>query len=732
MGVNTKKQNKKSVPRPGRMIYNEAEKFGKHIRVATRILWRGYIDADTFSYLADTFRAPVGLPSANDTNDLPLRAAWLLVNQWLYVRLWSSHLGELTFEDAERVFLAENNVAGVALSECFSDIAKRQSLSVLEALQLNQDFQDLLPYALDPYGPGSRASVMRDSSTASTRHRKRQNGVFFTPEDVAEYMVEAGLRKVLATGVSKPTVFDPACGTGVFLRVAFCKLIRNLGLSSEIALGLLHGTDICLQSIETCVFVLMHTLARIKGEMPPSPVCLWRQIRANFAVMDSCRLVREDQTDRVPVGKGTRTAAHIQEDSVVYETQVQHIHASNSPVVDEYALNKPVRLGDVFPGMKHGADLIVGNPPYNRLGHRSDRAFLKKQFACLSNGTWSDCAETYLLFVEMMWKLTNPVRGSAVLVVPMSLSYNTNVQFKLCRKVVECQGGTWQFAFFDREPHALFGEDVKTRNAIVFYHRHTNCIRAPKVRFQVTGLRRWTSRNRVTLFRSLQFTDVPGISIEEYIPKLSSDEELRNYTRIKTHLRRLSDSSVSFSSKQLSDIDFDVTTPVVYVSRTAYNFLNVFRALGPNGLKARSKLSTNAVHALCFASEEEAQAGYGALSSRMAYWLWRVIGDGFHVAQQFLRGLPFDMQELSKDAKHELAVLGQKLWLECLKRRSVNVNGGRTTFAFRPVLDSPILTRIDEILVKELALTSSFAEVLRAYVYNLVVMEDAERLHLLR
>jgi len=36
------------------------------------------------------------------------------------------------------------------------------------------------------------------------------------------------------------------------------------------------------------------------------------------------------------------------------------------------------------------------------------------------------------------------------------------------------KGGTWRCAFFDREPHALFGEDVETRNAILFRREVVN------------------------------------------------------------------------------------------------------------------------------------------------------------------------------------------------------------------------------------------------------------------
>src|ERR1700693_2175107 len=70
----------------------------------------------------------------------------------------------------------------------------------------------LLPYLLDHHGPGSRRDVLRDPRRSSVRERKKSEGIFYTPRDVAEYMTAWVLQDSAA-----PTVLDPACGTGVFL-----------------------------------------------------------------------------------------------------------------------------------------------------------------------------------------------------------------------------------------------------------------------------------------------------------------------------------------------------------------------------------------------------------------------------------------------------------------------------------------------------------------------------------
>ena len=64
--------------------------------------------------------------------------------------------------------------------------------------------------------------------------------------------------------------------------------------------------------------------------------------------------------------------------------------------------------------------------------------------------------------------------NAASLVVPLSIAYHQRADYAGCRQAMVIKGGKWRFAFFDREPQALFGEDVKTRNAILFRRETEN------------------------------------------------------------------------------------------------------------------------------------------------------------------------------------------------------------------------------------------------------------------
>src|SRR5208337_3294781 len=68
-----------------------------------------------------------------------------------------------------------------------------ESMAALRSIAEPSALANLLPYILDPHGPGSRLSVMRNPATRAARARKRTHGVFYTPADVAEYMTDLAL-----------------------------------------------------------------------------------------------------------------------------------------------------------------------------------------------------------------------------------------------------------------------------------------------------------------------------------------------------------------------------------------------------------------------------------------------------------------------------------------------------------------------------------------------------------
>jgi hypothetical protein len=147
--------------------------------------------------------------NATEVNGEPvaLRVAWALVNLSILARSQGLS-GELI--SAEEWFSSGEAPCIASLIDVRTRERAEHSLSEVE---LDDDFFDLYPYILDPHGPGSRASVLKDPSTSRTRAAKREIGAFYTPADVAYYISSELAQTLPATA----RFLDPACGTGVFL-----------------------------------------------------------------------------------------------------------------------------------------------------------------------------------------------------------------------------------------------------------------------------------------------------------------------------------------------------------------------------------------------------------------------------------------------------------------------------------------------------------------------------------
>lgn len=520
---------------------------------------------------------------------------------------------------------------------------------------------DLLPYIIDANGPGSRLSVRKAPSTAKSRARKKANGVFYTPSDVVNFIVHTVLSAPL--GREPPVVLDPAVGTGVFLRAALSHL-RQIYLGTnpfDLASSYLYGADVDQFALNGAAFVLLNDLwEHLPKGLSPSQA--WWRLRENLVQADSLLLDIESGT-----------------------------------------------LGQYFPRLREGADVVIGNPPYARMGDRSDLQSLASRLETLAAHP-RETADLYPMFVEQMVRLARK-DGSAAMVVPLSLACNGGGQFRACRKLIERTPGLWRLAFFDREPHALFGEDVKTRNTIVF----RNVLPDDQIRVMTGPLRRWRGGDRAQMLSSIGFTDIGGRSIVDGIPKIEGEVQAEALARV-ADASPLGTLLLNSGRTQLSQLPRAHRTEVL-VGPTAYNFLNVARAtMLP--LSNNEELSENALHRLMALDEELASAVYALLSTDFTFWWWYVHGDGFHVNLTHLLKLP--VGDLDGPTIAVLSELGQKLWADARRAPIKSSNKGRVTFAFPTRSFSAIRLEVQRVQCQVLGLCDNFAESLGAFVSTVV------------
>lgn len=691
------------MPRAGLSLAAITEIRGAPVRKAVRTLVDGLIGTEAgTAYIYEQNLKPSTLRS----DDIARRTAWNLISVWLLARQ-SGICGSsgLTIRDAESWFRGERPGLQPSLIEQFSPASRLKAEESLRTTRFDDEFRQLLPYIFEEHGPGSRASVIKDPATASSRFAKRESGIFYTPVDVADYMV-GHLRKLFTGDFLTAKALDPACGTGVFLLSLLreTKSLRDAAFSRfDYVSSCLFGMDISSQALDAAAFLLLGECVSDVLARQLCPFDAWNLIRRNLVEIDSPSIDVSERDDSGPSGDLFHTPS--------------------------------LRLQDLFPHIQDGFDLLVGNPPYAELGQRSDYWPLTTRFASLKGVKASKQLNLFPLFVEFSWRFTKPSCGAAALVAPLSIAFHNGAQYKNCRRAMSKNGGRWQFVFFDREPHALFGEEVKTRNAIIFRSENRETPQRGQAATIETGpLRKWTSRTRPMLFDEIAFTAMDSVDVTAGIPKLSGTTQAHAFMQLSRRSDRFSSTAIRIGRCTLADTLISDDVPKVFVGGTAYNFLNIYRPHGFTMDKNIFPLSESPVSCLEFKSEKEARGAFAILGSRLVFWLWRVLGDGFHVSSKFLQSIPFERASFAKAEFDSLSRVGNSLWRKIQKHRFVSVNRGKSSIGFRPLCCQSERDTIDAILLKISGIDVRFAAELQNFVQENTVVDakDMRRNHLAR
>lgn len=657
---------------------SRVEAIAQHVRAAVRSTAHAL---ETPGAYAAVFAPRVsGLGFSVTAEELPHRAARALVAEWLVGYAVGAISTDASLADAERWFYGPAGLEslGGGLRDRFEAPCDRE-----EAFAL-------LPYVLDALRPGTRRELLRDVGAGPDRHTRKHRGAFYTPADVAAQMTRwVGPERT-------DTCLDPTCGTGVFLRAAICH--------GELDPTNVFGCDLDPATVDAGAFVVL-AAAIASGWDCPSPWAGWHLIRLNLATIDSLRLMRAARE------------APVERVREVICARTELLAGAIPPAASEQTPS-PV-LGELFPSLARGVDIILSNPPYAKIG-ASVASIDPRQFRSLARARLTAGIRAEALFVEQLWRLTVQRSGRGSLVLPLSVASSTRPEFSELRRAIQEQPGRWTFSFFDRAPDGLFGDDVKTRNSIVVYRAGRSSS------LKTTGLLRWTSRTRRHFFETIEPVDVKA-DIGDCIPKLGSTAEVALYAAVRGLAGRFGDdllvSRAGAGSSIASLFDGEQHGSRLAVAPTAYNWIGVVR--DPMQLSADGHTSENALSHLVFASAELADAAYAMLSSRIVFWLWRVESDGFHVTSSFLEGLPFRLS-VQNGSLSGLAELGRQLWRDVMGRAVRSVNKGRKTVAY-PSIRSPLLDDVDNAVLDAFGLREHAARCdVRRWHENVMVVDFSE------
>jgi hypothetical protein len=736
------RRNSPSVPSAGTSLASATALRAKSIRNAVAVLRQALAKRElreTFTSMFEPRWRSV-VYADHSTSTLINRAAWNVVGLWLLAQASHEVKPSCSLTEAERWFLGSVRPPHGLITEMLDAESSWRAQQFLSALNLDMDFWELLPYIMEEHGPGSRASVMRDPSTAVSRARKKSQGVFYTPTDVADFMVT----RIMQNYKSQKNLakcLDPACGTGVFL-LAFLRYMEASSTSQfdrfSYTCSSLFGADISAQALDAAGFVLLRECLSDAQAQGLSPWAAWHSIRLNLVQVDALKiepptLKLSEQALLTKKRLLIRRAELATVPSRYCAAEVEPIEPTDLDQSEFGVLfmQKSMQIGQLFPDVASGFDLVVGNPPYTSLGERDDESWLIGNYQSVARVERS--YNTFILFIEMMWRLTKPGSNASALVTPLSIAFHRGTQYQACRRAMTLNGGRWEFAFFDRQPHALFGEEVKTRNAILFRLENWQTpARGARAEIATGPLRKWTSRTRKYLFDNIDFVSLGDANIGRCIPKLQNENQARVFRALSNRLDRLPSLSSKITKCLPSEIFIDYDSPRVFVGGTAYNFLNVYRELSIEYEEADLPLSESAIHCLEFKSQRDAQACFAILSSRLSFWLWHVLGDGFHVGGWLFNEIPIGRQTFNETEYDNLSSIGHNLWEKLKEHRFTSRNGGKRTIGFRPLACNQEISAIDDLIIRTLRLPEPFKDELRVFVKNNAVVDstDQRRNHL--
>lgn len=585
-------------------------------------------------------------------SDVTTRAAWWLLGQWLTGYALGAFPATASLADAESWFYGP-------LRDALPQFAPHRNMGDIASLASPEEVWALLPYLLDPLEAGTRRDVLAAPRSEPHRRERKTKGIFYTPADVANWMVDTTQIPDKAW-----TCLDPACGSGVFLRAALLR-DRRTGV---------YGVDLEPSAAEMAAFVVLSSCIA-----DGAPWLHWHLARIRLATLNALALGNSDPIEDDVLER--------RRDEV--ESARRQLLSGSLPALPADLSASYTTLALLFPELRDGADVLLSNPPYAPLDTHVGVA-ANNGYMAFSSSAPTPRTNMFIPFTEHCWRLTKKSTGSAAIVLPLAFSFGRDRHLQDLRKAMARIGG-WSCAFFDRTPDALFGDDVKTRNAVLAFDAQGSSI-------STTGLLRWTSRTRRQFLRTITFAQ-HNLSVDQGIPKVGSSGEAKLLEGLRYILRNpLANDVQDSASICISAETAAAWQNSVFVSSTAYNWFNCMRDLRPAVNAGHTSEST--VHAMRFASSTLADAAYSLLSSRVVYWLWRVEGDAFHVNKSFLLNLPLSLSSLS-DALEQLSSLGMELWACSASSPNLALNRGRISVAFPPTAPH-LLETIDDTLLNAL------------------------------
>ncbi|WP_424964408.1 Eco57I restriction-modification methylase domain-containing protein [Ekhidna sp.] len=575
-----------------------------------------------------------------------------LIHAWIGGIVTGSIAKSANIMDAESWLVDELDLKDEELiCDYLDEDTQIKASKILENLNIDEDFQVLLPYIFEVF-----QTKFELQTNGINRILKKKTGVYYTPFDVANFIVDRILKISGEDEKNSLRWLDPACGTGVFLICILRFLNKNC-----------NGRNTLLDSFRSNVFGI-----------DINPVALQSSsfvISLELAKISKCSF-----------GKILKT---VSENLVLFDSL---------QIESKYDLSK---IFDV--SFSNGFDILISNPPYSKVHGVKSKGLFGDQIE-ISDKQFN----SYPHFV----KLTSAILSEnalAGMVVPLSISASTNPEFVSLRKSIQRNGGEWTFFHFDRTPDSLFGDDVKTRNTIFFCRKK---IEKEGFTMETSELLRWNSNNRKELFTNLINPIKVDFEISKGIPKIGSHDAYKIYTEVIKQREKGSLSQIISKTKSPKEA-------IIRNSSTAYNWLT-FESKNSNAdfLSEDKKYSywrsSEITEEFLIFGLVTSRFSYWLWRVEGDGFH---LTDSF--IRQLPYG-PFFFENLKNEERDKLNELSYALWENMLNGRSEIYNAGRKSISYKPIESDWILDRIDQIILSNMNINPMCYEILKEIMFDTI------------
>lgn len=367
------------------------------------------------------------------------------------------------------------------------------------------------------------------------------------------------------------------------------------------------------------------------------------------------------------------------EDAIAKINEVWKVIDKSIFIGDATHLQEISARSSVFP--QH-FDCIVGNPPYVTEGRESNM---------------------FVPFVDNMIAYSSN-RSCSALILPLSICYSQGREFVRLRNEIQTDSATWTFMNYDRSPDSLFGDQVKTRNTILFRQSTKST-----TGIFTTNLQRWTSANRTRLFTDYTLCNISGMSISKYVPKISNSIE-------KVCCERIS----AGSSNLYSLFEHNNSGHPLIVNGTAYNWLCAYDHIPPSVDENEKPYMSGATRIYHLPDRESRDFCIAVLSNRIAYWFWSAIGDGFHFNASFLSDFRIGKDSFTESQYSELCFLGRKYSEQIKRHPTASYNAGKKIVNYSHWEAMDTVRKIEKLIIEALDLPNDFASHVEQWYFNQV------------